>query len=1115
MQPTEVNSQEEQALRHYRRLAEQLENQQISPSQAAVSARQITTRLPSILAVERLQAEAKEQYWYAPRYSWVLAHVAHAATLVLAESESLPHPALLLADSSLILGITFNTLGRFAEAVPLLQAAAERFHAHDKLALAVRASSEMALACTYLGEFKVTQVAIANASKWLAGLDDSFAHAYYNWAQGWFYLKQNYYDKAVISLRKAGDGFLAVGYEGEAALALCHLTEVLRYIDVQKALKSIKIARHVSIPKDSAVHMARCDYILALIYEELNQYAQSLDLYRQTRKIFAEEGMHFMAACCDLEQGVVHYRLNQYKEALQAYHQARTYFVSQAYSSYMAMCDLNIAVVYYDINRYAEALELYQSVAEMALTEGRVLRAAHCHTNMGLCYDKLGRYDQALLLHDRARQAFARAGSSVYVAGCQENLAGTYHALGRHKQALAHYQQARETFSKENRLVYTAYCDSQLADLYLAMGQSEEAYRCLEEAKRIYQKEGLPVNQAACHRLLAQVAYNQGQYDLALTHLQQARSVFASQEMIVEVAVCDLIEGEVKIAGGKIQSAEELFRRAQAVLVPGFPDLAWRAEEGLGRCALAKGEEQAALNCYTAAANFIGQARDTLPTERLNSTFFARRQHVLQSAIKLALELGEIEQALVLVESSKARTLLTQYRSQQLRIDEIDETDDSYLAHLVEREAALRQELEALRSQLTSWERYDSPLPYEKITRGNQAIALKELAELSQRYEEVVDQLRLSTSMVPSVPALQFSVAAFREAARVHLSGNWNCLTFFLADDQLIIFSLDAQSLKVHTKQLTSHDHRILLQCVSSTHERRELVYRGTIRGFPVPGHPGRGYRQHLGQLLLPPEVLAVKRDVLILVPHGILHGLPFHTLFIGHTLLLEQVPVLYAPSLQVLQALWSNREHPEMAKTDKAQVTSIIESSSLVYGVETFDGRAYPLPHVSREVEAVANTIRDKVQVLYSAKATVSSLKQMSMSGKLAKFEIVHFATHAITEAMAPMLSRVLLADDDLTVVDILDLKMEARLVTLSSCQAAVSEAKAGDEMMTLARAFFYAGAQTVVASLWAVEDKATAVLMQYFYQRLQAGESIPQALRQTQLAMHPAGYSAYQWAP
>lgn len=1086
----------------YYHVAEQLENKQLSPAEAITEAQQLAIDHPSLSALEQLLHEADEQYWYAPRHSWCLAHVAHAATQTLAEQKQNPSQVdsfsvyqNTLAHSSLILGVTLNTLGRFAEAVPLLQVAAERFLACDKPAQAVRANSELAQAFLYLGNFDLPRTVLKRTRNIL---DDSLVQAYCDRAEGLFRLMQSGYDEALQLLRQAAKTFLVAGSVKEATMTWYYLVEVLRYVDTQEALSVLNQARYVPTLKNSRIHFARCDYILALIYKELNRYTKSVILYRQTRAIFAQEGMEFMVACCDLEQGVVHYHLNQYEEALRAYHQGRIYFATQAHNNYIAMCDLNIAVTYYDMNHYAKALVLYQRVAEIALAEGRVLRAARCHTNMGLCYEQLGHYDKALILHDRARQAFLQAGNPIHIAICQENLAGTYRALGRYVLALAHYQQAYETFTAENLPIYSAYCDSQMANLYLAMDQPKNAYHCLEKASKIYQEIDLPIYQAICHRLLAQVTHDQGQYDLALTHLRQARKVFVSQEMIVEMALSDLVEAEVKVVTNEIQAAGELFRRAEAVLAPGFPDQAWRAEEGLGQCALKREDKQTALDHYRMAASFIGQARDTLPTERLSSTFFARREHILHTAIKLALELGKTEQALALVEASKARTLLNQYRS--LRVHP---SDDSYLTRLVEREAALRQQLDTLRSQFTSLE------PEAKLlsTRGSQVSALEELKELSQTYEEVVDQIRLMASTTPAVPPSPFSIAAFSKAAALRqtqglLSGNWCCLAYFLAEDQLLIFSLTPDSLEVHTTRLTAHDHRILSECVNQDPEQRELIYRGTLRGFAVQNQPGPRYRQHLGRLLLPPKFLINRPDVLILVPHGILHALPFHALFVGNALLLEYVPVLYAPSLQILQALWNSGGHKR----------PIIGRHSLICGVEDFKERAYPLPHVAQEVQAVRATV--KGQVLYGDEATASHIKQMSQSGALSKFDLVHFATHAVTESAAPMLSRVLLADDDLTIVDILDLKIDARLVTLSSCQAAIGDAQAGDEMMTLARAFFYAGAKAVLASLWAVEDQATAVFMHYFYQRLQASQPIPQALRQTQIAMHRAGYSPYQWA-
>jgi CHAT domain-containing protein len=108
-----------------------------------------------------------------------------------------------------------------------------------------------------------------------------------------------------------------------------------------------------------------------------------------------------------------------------------------------------------------------------------------------------------------------------------------------------------------------------------------------------------------------------------------------------------------------------------------------------------------------------------------------------------------------------------------------------------------------------------------------------------------------------------------------------------------------------------------------------------------------------------------------------------------------------------------------------------------------------------------------------------------------------------------------VLLADDDLTLVDILSLRLGARMVVLSACEGAIGQRYPGDEIMGLARAFFMAGAQTVVASLWPVEDASASELMGRFYRRLGTGGGVVQALQAVQVEMADGGYVPYQWAP
>jgi tetratricopeptide (TPR) repeat protein len=1086
---------EEGNLMIYRDLAERLWRGYLPPDEAASSARQAAIRAPSSTsAVQKLLTQAGSLLWYAPRRSWALSCVARAVAQALGQDS-------LAAESALALAAALNGLGRFAQALTLLTTAAEHSASYEDSRQAIRCSVETGLSSTYLGRIQAAEAAFSRARELLAETDDSLLQAYCDRAEGLFHLVHNRYSEGVVLLRCAAEAFAAAGRQGEAALSWCDLAETARYLNPQEALDWLNRARDISVPGGACLHDARCDHVLALIYDELNRYAESLALHRQARPVFLQEGMDFLTAFCDMHQGVAHYRLNQYDEALKMYNTARASFAAQELSSQVAMCDLNIAIIYYLLNRYAEALALYEQVARAAEAEGRVLRAARCYTNMGQCYDRLGRYDRALVLHDRARRAFLESESAVYAALCQENLAGTYRALGRHDLALIHYRQTRDTFLENRLAANTAYCNLQMADLHLAMGQAGEAKRCLESARRVYQEEGMAVRQALAERLLARVALALGEDQQGLDDLAKARQTFASHTMPVEVALCDLLEGEIRLETNHIRPAEELFRKAGGILSPAFPDQAWCVEEGLGRCALARGDKAGALHHWALAAGFITRARDTLPTERLSGDYFAGRQYIFQAAIELAVGLDEAELALRLAEAAKARAFLSHPWSLRLRPEH---RNDSYLAGLIAREEVLRQQLASLRNQLTVSVQGEEPQVMGVVTRGGPEMVLQELAELSREYEEVVDQLRLAASPGAAMLLPAFSLDSFRQAAAAHLPGDWACLEYHFSGDRLFIFHLDRHRLRTYVRQLTPHDSLILRQCVSPQPERRELIYRGTIQGFPVPGDPGRLYRQHLGELLIPPEIRALASDgLLIVIPHGPLHGLPFHALFTDGQPLMERVPLVYVPSLQALESLWTE------------QVVPTAGATLLACGLEDFHGRARQLPHAAREVHMISEMFPDNAHVLYGEEATVSSLKHMSASGRLARFGLVHFAAHTITDPAAPTLSRVLLADDDLAVSEVLELQMAARLVTLSTCQAAVGEVRPGDEMMTLARAFFYAGTQAVVASLWAVEDEATLELMGHFYQRLQGGESIPHALRQAQMALCRAGGTVYQWAP
>ena len=148
---------------------------------------------------------------------------------------------------------------------------------------------------------------------------------------------------------------------------------------------------------------------------------------------------------------------------------------------------------------------------------------------------------------------------------------------------------------------------------------------------------------------------------------------------------------------------------------------------------------------------------------------------------------------------------------------------------------------------------------------------------------------------------------------------------------------------------------------------------------------------------------------------------------------------------------------------------------------------------------------------------ATISQLLQDARGSS-----IIHLATHGSSRLDAPNFSSVQLADGQLNALDAFSLDLQGcELVTLSGCETGLSLSGGGDEQLGLGRAFLAAGASSLVMSLWPVEDVATSLLMQHFYERLLAGDSRVEALCAAQrhllaqsstLHAHPYFWAAFR---
>jgi CHAT domain-containing protein len=257
--------------------------------------------------------------------------------------------------------------------------------------------------------------------------------------------------------------------------------------------------------------------------------------------------------------------------------------------------------------------------------------------------------------------------------------------------------------------------------------------------------------------------------------------------------------------------------------------------------------------------------------------------------------------------------------------------------------------------------------------------------------------------------------------------------------------------------------------------------------------HLRRGADHYLGRLydalVKPLEESLGDRD-LVVIPHGRLHYAPFHALYDGERYVIERRAVSYAPSATVYAMC--------------ATAPRGAGSGALLCGVS--DGHA---PEIDRELETLQGLFPG-ARVLSGAAATRAAFAREAEGCR-----VVHVASHASFRRDNPMLSGLHLADGDFSFYDVFGLRLSADVVVLSGCNTGTVAVGGGDELHGLVRGFLYAGAPSLVISMWAADDAATAELMREFHERLRGGYTPRDALRAAQCSALARHEHPYYWAP
>ncbi len=490
------------------------------------------------------------------------------------------------------------------------------------------------------------------------------------------------------------------------------------------------------------------------------------------------------------------------------------------------------------------------------------------------------------------------------------------------------------------------------------------------------------------------------------------------------------------------------------------PNLHYRVLYQRALLALQQGEAERGMQMLAQAIDVIESMRTNIDSETARIGFAGDKQSVYAALIAQLMKTGRHEQAFAYAERAKARALVD-LLAQKMNFKG-NTSNGASIAALLETQA--RHELHA-------------PV-LEKVGQEGQVRGLTRLPEIHEAIAAVAPELA-SLVAVESIDVKQL---------QRQLSPGETLVEYYGDESALFAFVLTAQGVSGY--QL---DGRGLNQLVASF--RTELA---TPRSAAW-----REAGEALYQRLIAPIRPALQGAQLTIVPHGPLHYLPFAALPTGNAALLDAYAIRMLPSASVLKFL--------------KQSTTTRSGDLLALGNPDLNDPASDLPGAQLEVEKITAG-RTNSRLLVRQAATETAMRELGGG-----FRNVHLASHGVFNPERPLDSALMLAPDArndgrLTVSEMYELELHAELVTLSACETALSKIASGDELVGFTRGFLYAGASSIVSSLWKVDDEATMLLMDTFYRQLLQGVDKRSALRSAQQALmrtgkaHPFYWAAFQ---
>jgi len=760
-----------------------------------------------------------------------------------------------------------------------------------------------------------------------------------------------------------------------------------------------------------------------------------------------------------------------------------------------ANAEIGLGRIELGVGRLDQALEHFRRAGELATGDPEIawgIRYERCNV-----FSRRGAFDEAL---DECKAALKLTNHSQENWAATNNTLGSVYAdLGSYAEALDYFRSARSQYEALGRKVRANEALRNQGVAELALERYEDAAASFESVREFARQAGSPLLEATALQWLGRVELHRKRtgnpktarelLERALELVRQFGDRQGQADVQLELASACARLGDARSAlasfegpAGTLALADDLgdpFRRASA--------LSLRAE-----ILLDQGELESALAAVDEAVELNDRLRGEVSSSDLRASFFARRRRTYELQIEILLDLasrnpdrGYPARAFESSERARARSLLDLLAERRFAENE------GGGARIAESE---RQDL----ALVEALNRFEARRRLEKDPAALAALD-RRIAETEAAAREIERDLRRSN---PRFAEIRYSRALGAAAIQGGLEDDQILLEYIVGERAAFLFAVTREEIRAFR--------------LGSPEEIRSrlALFLSELRKPTASDARLRLLSEALSASLLAPagDLLAAKRR-LIVAPDGDLYFLPFEVLSPpeiagaqppASPYLIASKTISYAPSASVLSDL---------------SAQPVAEGGPAFLGFAVGDpGDGSPrLAEADREVRSLAALYPGQSRIFTGAEATEPLIA--AERGLLACARRIHFATHGYFSS-DPQRMGLRLAPDPggggdglLQVFEVLRLDLAADLVVLSACETAQGQEVAGEGVIGLPRAFFYAGAKSVAVSLWKVDDVAARDLMIAFYGHLSEGLDKAEALRQAKLDLIAQGTRARPW--